>query len=83
MPMIARCNKYENEHQHHLSSIITHHRRSLNLISLQRMLDIMQTALIPIRIHQFLVLSDPLFLLELVTRLLGLKIIEVIGDAES
>jgi hypothetical protein len=47
------------------------------------MLDIMQTVLVPICIHQFLILSDPLFLLELVTRLLGLKFIEVVGDAES
>lgn len=47
------------------------------------MLDIMQTVLVPVRVHQFLILSDPLFLLELVPGLLGLEVIEVIGDAES
>lgn len=47
------------------------------------MLDIMQTVLVPVRVHQYLILSDPLFLLELVPGLLGLEVIEVIGDAES
>jgi hypothetical protein len=47
------------------------------------MLDIMQTVLVPVRVHQLLILSDSFFLLELVSSLLGLNFSEVIGYAET
>lgn len=82
MIIISRNKKADK----HCAIIINHYaspERLLDLINLQRMLDITQTVLVPIRFHQLLILSDPLFLLDSVPGCLGLSFGEIIGNAES
>jgi hypothetical protein len=79
--MIVGRNKINAKH--HIINHYASQKRLLDLVSLQRTLDIMQTVLVPVRFHQLLILSDPFFFLQSVPFCLGLSFGEIIGNAES